>query len=72
MDEYKVYNDIVAGDVNGDGSLNVADVVMLQRWIIGASDELADWRLGNVVEDDRLDSFDLCLLKRMVVESMRD
>lgn len=72
LDEYKVYNGIVAGDVNGDGNLNVADVVMLQRWIIGASDELADWRLGNVVEDDRLDSFDLCLLKRMVVESMRD
>lgn len=69
---YKVYNDIVAGDVNGDGRLNVADVVMLQRWIIGASDDLGDWRLGDVVEDERLDTFDLCVLKRMVVEYMRD
>jgi hypothetical protein len=69
---YKVYNDILPGDVNGDGDLNVADVVMLQRWVIGASDDLTDWQLGNVVEDDRLDTFDLCLLKRMVVEYMRD
>lgn len=69
---YKVYNDIVAGDVNGDGDLNVADVVMLQRWVIGASDDITDWRLGDVVEDERLDTFDLCVLKRMVVEYMRD
>ncbi|MBR4362046.1 MAG: dockerin type I repeat-containing protein [Ruminococcus sp.] len=71
----KVINDTlrgetsVAGDVNADGSFNVSDLVLLQRWLLAAPDsELADWQAGDLCEDNRLDVFDLCLMRRMLVE----
>ena len=71
----KVINDTlrrrsyVTGDVNADGSLNVSDLVLLQRWLLAAPDaELANWQAGDLCEDNRLDVFDLCLMRRMLVE----
>ena len=47
----KVINDTlrrgsyVTGDVNADGSFNVSDLVLLQRWLLVAPDaELANWQ----------------------------
>ena len=47
----KVINDTlrrgsyVTGDVNADGSFNVSDLVLLQRWLLSAPDaELANWQ----------------------------
>ena len=58
----------VAGDVNADGSFNVSDLVLLQRWLLAAPDaELADWQAGDLCEDGRLDVFDLCLMRRMLI-----
>lgn len=55
----------VSGDVNADGALTVADVVVLQKWLLAVPDAtLADWKAGDLCEDDRLDVFDLCLMKR--------
>ena len=71
----KVINDslcsetYVAGDVNADGSLNVSDLVLLQKWLLAAPDaELANWQAGDLREDNRLDAFDLCLMRRMLTE----
>ena len=71
----KVINDTlrrgtyVAGDVNADGSFNVSDLVLLQRWLLATPDaELANWQAGDLCEDNRLDVFDLCLMRRMLVE----
>ncbi len=42
---------------------------MLQRWILAVPDtKLADWKAGDLCEDDRLDVFDLCLMKRLLIE----
>lgn len=39
----------VAGDVNADGSFNVSDLVLLQRWLLAKLDsELADWQAGDL------------------------
>ncbi len=55
----------IRGDVNADGALTVADVVALQKWLLAVPDvTLADWKAGDLCEDDRLDVFDLCLMKR--------
>lgn len=60
----------VKGDINSDGKFNVADVVLLQKWLLAVPDvELADWKAGDLCEDGRLDVFDLCLMKRMLVEN---
>lgn len=60
--------DRVAGDVNADGIFDLSDVVMLQKWLLGAG-ELTDWSAGDLCQDDRLNGFDLCVMKRMLVES---
>ena len=55
----------VTGDVNGDGAFNVSDVVLLQKWLLAVPDtHLENWRAANFYEDERLDVFDLCLMKR--------
>ena len=55
----------VKGDVNADGTFNVADVILLQKWLLAVPDtHLADWKAGDFFDDDRLDVFDLCLMKR--------
>lgn len=61
-------NEII-GDVNVDGEFNVTDVVLLQKWLLGASDiTLDDWKAADLCKDDRLDVFDLCLMKRELVK----
>lgn len=55
----------VKGDVNMDGQLSVADVVLLQKWLLAVPDtHLANWKAADLCEDDKLDVFDLCLMKR--------
>ncbi len=57
------------GDVNMDGSFNVADVVLLQKWLLAVPDvKLANWKSVDLCKDDRLNVFDLCLMKRMLIE----
>lgn len=58
------------GDVNADGKFSVADVVMLQKWIMG-SGELTDWKAGDLCEDGVIDIFDLCIMKKMLVSTDR-
>ena len=56
------------GDVNGDGQFNVADVVALQKWILAVSDaELKNWKAGDLCKDDRLDVFDLVIMRRLLI-----
>ncbi len=71
----KVINDTlrsepyIADDVNTDGSFNLSDLVLLQRWLLAAPDaELANRQAGDLCEDNRLDAFDLCLMRIMLVE----
>ena len=71
----KVINDTlgnvvtVAGDVNADGSFNVSDLVLLQKWLLAKPDaELNNWQAGDLCEDDRLDVFDLCMMRKKLTE----
>ena len=58
------------GDVNADGKFNVADVVALQKWLLAVPDtKLANWKAGNFCSDNRLDVFDLCLMKRELLKN---
>lgn len=62
-----VENSSVSGDVNSDGQFNVADVVMLQKWLICAGD-ITDWQAGDLCEDGCIDVFDLCVMKRELLQ----
>ena len=62
---------IVPGDVNADGEFNISDIVMMQNWLIAAPDvKLADWKAGDLCEDNMIDSFDLCMMRRMLIEQL--
>ncbi|MCM1008900.1 MAG: dockerin type I repeat-containing protein [Ruminococcus flavefaciens] len=61
----------VTGDVNADGQFSVADVVLMQKWLLAVpGTELADWQAGDLCTDGRLDVFDLCLMKRALIQTM--
>lgn len=62
----------VAGDVNGSGTFEIADVVTLQNWLLGRATELADWKAADLCEDDKLDVFDLCLMRRLLIEAIEE
>lgn len=63
----------IKGDVNCDGELNIADVILLQKWLLAVPNTyLADWKAADLCEDNRLDVFDLCLMKRALLEKMND
>lgn len=59
----------VSGDVNGDGRFGISDVILLQKWLLNASDtELAEWEEADFCMDNKLDVFDLCLMKRELLK----
>lgn len=61
------------GDVNNDGTFNISDVVLLQKWLLAVPDtHLANWKAVDFCEDNKLDVFDLCLMKRALIEKMND
>lgn len=54
----------VKGDANADGEFSVADVVLLQKWLLAVPEiELADWKAADLCEDGVLNVFDLCMMK---------
>ena len=59
------------GDVNDDGAFNVSDVVLLQKWLLAVPDtHLANWRAADFCEDNVLNVFDLCLMKRELIDQL--
>ena len=59
----------ISGDLNADEVFNVSDVVLLQKWLLAVPDtHLANWKAADMCEDDRLDVFDLCMMKRALIE----
>lgn len=62
-------SETISGDVNADGKFNIADVVAMQKWLLNVTGaELADWQAGDLCKDDRIDVFDLCLMRKKLVD----
>lgn len=57
------------GDVNLDGTVNVADMVNLQRYLLGANKNLNSWKAGDTCEDGKINVFDLVELRQIVAEN---
>lgn len=58
----------IKGDINSDGEFNISDAVLLQKWILADPNaKLADWKAADLCEDGKIDVFDLCMMKRMLV-----
>ncbi len=58
------------GDVNSDNKFNITDVVTLQKWLLGKPDTvLMNWRAADLCGDGVLNSFDMCLMKKALIEN---
>ena len=58
-----------SGDITGDGYLKVSDIVMLQKNLLGDSEEfIPDWRAADLNQDGKLTGVDLSLMLRMLSE----
>ncbi len=57
----------IRGDVNNNGALDVLDIVMMQKWLLGAG-ELVAAQAADYNDDGAADIFDLALMKRELLE----
>lgn len=56
------------GDCNNDGYVNIADAVMLQKYLLG-SGTLTNWKNADLCKDDCIDVFDMVLMRKMLIEN---
>lgn len=60
------------GDVNADGNINVADLVTMQKYLLGSSRLEADrWVLADVCHDGKIDAFDMVIMRNKVINEMK-
>lgn len=59
--------DRITGDVNADGSFDVADIVMLEKYILGAG-TLTDWLAGDLYNDGVIDVFDKIKMRKEIIK----
>ena len=64
-------SEMIKGDVNADGSFNIADVVLMQKWILASSDvKLTNAKAGDILQDNILNIFDLWMMKQMILNKI--
>ncbi|MBE6675114.1 MAG: hypothetical protein E7596_08430 [Ruminococcaceae bacterium] len=59
--------DYIPGDLNGDGTINMADVVNLRRYIVGGYDLSINLEAADVNDDGTVNMADVVLIRRYVV-----
>lgn len=65
--------DYTKGDVNFDGEFSISDVVTLQKWLLNESNtKLTYWKAADFCEDDKLDVFDLVLMKKALIKKQSE
>lgn len=58
----------VMGDVNNDGLFSTADIVMMQKYLLGAG-ELTAWESGDMDRDGVLDVYDFIIMRQEIKNS---
>ena len=64
----ELYYTDVKGDVNNDGVFNVSDLVMLQKFLLG-NGTLTNWNNADLCKDNRINVFDMVLVRREFLKS---
>lgn len=59
-------SDKVIGDVNADGQFTIADLVMMENFLLG-NGTLTDWKAGDLCEDGAIDVFDLVMMRKLII-----
>jgi len=57
------------GDLNSDGSCNIADLVLLQKWMLSdQNSNLSNWEYADFSKNGKIDITDFCLMKNNLVK----
>ena len=57
--------ELLKGDINGDREFTTADIILLQKWLLAIPEtHLVNWKAADFYEDERLDVFDMCFMKK--------
>lgn len=60
------------GDANFDGKFTIADAVSLQNYLLGRQETgLVYWKAADLCDDNRLDVFDMCLMRSSLTDSFQ-
>ena len=60
------------GDVNANGQVELNDMVLLQKWLLKVpGTELPNWRAGDLHQNEKLNVYDLCLLRELIVSGQQ-
>ncbi len=60
------------GDTNGDGNFTIADMVIMQKHIMGKKTAvLSDWKAADLYEDGKINVYDLILMRENIVKKMK-
>lgn len=57
-----------SGDANGDGEYNVADLVILQEFLLGMDPHMKNWVAVDFTSDGVINAFDMVLARRRLIE----
>ena len=70
VEDAKCFPSAILGDIDLDGKINIADVVLLQKWLLAMPDAvLLVWEAGDINGDKKLNAKDLTELKRALLEA---
>lgn len=58
----------VIGDVNADRVFNVTDIITMQLFLLNKGN-LSDWKAGDLHYDEKIDAFDLAIMKSLLLKS---
>ena len=74
LGSYMVYNDIqemLMGDVNGDGVFDIGDLIRFQKWLLAVPDtHLTNWTAADFCKDGTLDIYDMGMMKSAMVGNL--
>ncbi len=58
------------GDVNNNGKFDEKDITLLSKWLTATKGvKLDNWKAADMNSDGKLNVFDLCLMKRALIEA---
>ena len=65
-----VPSDSVVGDVNADGVFTIADVVLIQKWLLTLPNvTLSNWKAADLCNDGQLNVSDFSMMKRLLLSN---
>lgn len=65
----RLKSNFIKGDVNADSQFTIADLVMLEKFLLGAG-TLTDRQAGDLCNDGKIDVFDMIKMRKMIVETI--